>query len=103
MFIATMAGLLAIEHYNDADFQVASDRVKEIPLETQGIEDIISAIVIPQKDSDGGRTKLRQEWMCFSLASRCESLGIFSWLSARREEKNYENIYPMHPMATFAL
>lgn len=107
MFIATIhrSFLSYRSIYNDADFQVASDRVKEIPLETQGIEDIISAIVIPQKDSDGWKNEVEARVDVFnSLASRCESLGIFSWLSApKRRKKIIENIYPMHPMATFAL
>lgn len=91
--------------YNDADFQVASDRIKEIPMETQGIEDIISAIVIPQKDSSGWANEVETNMNIFNnLASRCETQGIFSWLSApKRRKKIIENIYPMHPMATYSV
>ncbi len=107
MFIATIhRSFLSYKSiYNDADFQVASDRVNEIPLETQGIEDIISAIVIPQKESAGWKDEVEARTDIFnSLASKCESLGIFSWLSApKRRKRIIENIYPMHPMATFTL
>ncbi len=107
MFIATIhRSFLSYKSiYNDADFQVASDRVKEIPLATQGIEDIISAIVIPQKESVEWKNEVEPRVDIFnSLASKCESIGIFSWLSApKRRKKIIENIYPMHPMATFTL
>ena len=91
--------------YNDADFQVASDRIKEIPMETQGIEDIISAIVIPQKDSSGWLNEVEANINVFNnLAARWDAQGIFSWLSApKRRKKIIENIYPMHPMATYSL
>ncbi|MEN6326021.1 MAG: chitobiase/beta-hexosaminidase C-terminal domain-containing protein [Syntrophomonas sp.] len=91
--------------YNDADFQVASDRIKEIPMETQGIEDIISAIVIPQKDSPGWLNDVETNINIFNnLASKCVEQGIFLWLSApKRRKRIIENIYPMHPMATYSL
>ncbi|WP_425060961.1 hypothetical protein SCACP_17260 [Sporomusa carbonis] len=107
VFIATIhRSFLSYKNvYNDADFKVASDRVKEIPLETQGIEDIISAIVIPDKTSAGWQNEVEPNKNVFNtLASKCESQGIFAWLSApKRRKKIIENIYPMHPMATYSL
>jgi hypothetical protein len=107
VFIATIhRSFLSYKNiYNDADFKVVSDRIKEISMETQGIEDIIAAIVIPQKESTGWLNEVETKMNIFNnLASRCETQGIFSWLSApKRRKKIIENIYPMHPMATYSL
>lgn len=107
LFVATIhRSFLSYKNvYNDADFQVASDRVKEIALETQGIEDIISAIVIPDKNSGGWKNEVDANHNVFNqLASKCATQGIFSWLSIPKlRDKIIKNIYPMHPMATYSL
>lgn len=91
--------------YNDADFKTVSDRVKEIPMVTNGIEDIIGAVVVPRKDSDVWRNEVIANKNIFNqLATECGNLGIFNWLSRPKlRNKIIENIYPMHPLATYAL
>lgn len=91
--------------YNEADFKTVSDRVKEIPMVTNGIEDIISAVVVPRKESEAWRQEVLPNKNIFNqLATECGNLGIFQWLSKPKlRNKIIENIYPMHPLATYAL
>jgi hypothetical protein len=91
--------------YNSKDFTTVNDRIREIPLETQGIEDIISAVVNPQKKSEYWEKFINPRISVFNqLSNECKSLKIFDWLStAKVKMKIIENIYPMHPMATYSL
>ena len=91
--------------YNAEDFMTVNDRIREIPLATEGIEEIISAIVNLQKDSVLWKEKIKPNADEFNrLASMCEQMKIFNWLSGpKKRKKIVENIYPMHPMATYSL
>lgn len=91
--------------YNAEDFLTVNDRIKEIPLETQGIEEIISAVVNPLKKSELWENEIKPKVSEFNqLSNECTSLKIFDWLPAPKvRSKIIENIYPMHPMATFSL
>lgn len=91
--------------YNAEDFMTVNDRIKEIPLATEGIEEIISAIVSPQKNSYLWEEKVKPNIEEFNqLANVCQQMNIFNWLSAPKVRKRIiENIYPMHPMATYSL
>lgn len=91
--------------YNEADFKTVSDRVKEIPMVTNGIEDIIGAVVVPRKESEEWKQQVLPNKHVFNqLATECGNLGIFQWLSKPKlRNKIIENIYPMHPLATYAL
>jgi hypothetical protein len=91
--------------YNTEDFLTVNDRIKEIPLETQGIEEIISAVVNPQKKSELWEKEIKPRVSAFNqLSNECTSLKIFDWLPAPKvRTRIIENIYPMHPMATFSL
>lgn len=93
--------------YNEDDFSVVNNRVEEISLKTEGFEDIISAIVIPDKKSELWQKYIRPNRNVFdSLTQSCTEHGIFSHLSSsgkKLREKIVENIYPMHPMATHVL
>ena len=82
-----------------------NDRVKEIPLETQGIEEIISAVVNPQKQSELWEKEIKSQSATFNtLSNECTALKIFDWLPAPKVRlRIVENIYPMHPMATYSL
>lgn len=91
--------------YSTTDFRVASDRIEEVPLTPDGIEDIISAIVEPQKAHPLWVSKVAPKTSVFdSFLTDCKRLKLFDWLDIPRVRKNIiENIYPMHPMATYAL
>jgi hypothetical protein len=87
------------------DIRTASDRIKEVQLTPDGVEEIISAIVVPQKQSPLWGLYVEPRTDTFDLfLERCKSLNLFDWLTAPKvRSKIIENIYPMHPMATFAL
>jgi hypothetical protein len=91
--------------YSATDFRVASDRIEEVPLTPDGIEDIISAIIEPQKTHSLWTSKIAPRSATFDgFLTDCKRLKLFDWLDGPRVRKNIiENIYPMHPMATYAL
>ena len=93
--------------FNDTDFSVVNSRVEEISLATEGFEDIIAAIVIPQTDSGLWATYIKPRKDTFNaLTQSCQEYGIFKHLSdsgRKLRKKIVENIYPMHPMATYVL
>jgi hypothetical protein len=93
------------EGWSKADFSKVSDRIEEIPLVPEGIEDIISAIVMPDKSSTAWKEEVAGRSGVFSkLASECSKNGLFDWLKpAEIRTKIVENIYPMHPVATYCL
>ena len=89
----------------DLNAETLAARVSEIGLETQGMEDIIAAIVQPKKESPGWAQSVRPLAGIFTLfSSECNRLRLFNWLTAPKIKNNIiENIYPMHPLATYAL
>ena len=107
IFVAT--GHRSFQNYAEGwskdDFNKVSDRIDEIPLIPEGIEDIISAIVMPDKLSPAWKEDVAGRVGVFSkLASDCSKNGLFEWLKpAEIRTKIVENIYPMHPVATYCL
>ena len=90
--------------YNQVDFRTARDRIEEIGLTPDGVEDIVAAIVVPQKNSIVWQQKIAQYQTFDEMLSDCIRLKLFSWLKAPQiREKIIENMYPMHPIATYAL
>ncbi|KOA18751.1 hypothetical protein CLHOM_30350 [Clostridium homopropionicum DSM 5847] len=90
--------------YNSEDFSTVSDRIREIPLETEGIEEIISAVVNPQKNSNSWKENIVPNLsMLSTISNECSSLKIFNLSSPKIKKRIVENIYPMHPMATYSL
>jgi hypothetical protein len=91
--------------YNANDFRVASDRVKEVQLTPDGVEEIISAIVVPQKQHALWQEHVAPRTDVFdTFTNDCTRLKLFEWLKAPQvRQRVIEDIYPMHPMATFAL
>lgn len=87
------------------DLSTLSDRIHEIALQTEGMEDIIAAIVIPQKKHPLWQKHVAKHGSLFNQFTKdCNRLNIFDWLPAPRlRAKIVEDIYPMHPMATYCL
>jgi len=87
------------------DLSTLSDRINEVALQTEGMEDIIAAIVTPQKKHKLWQEHVAEHGSLFNQFTKdCNRLNIFNWLPAPRlREKIIENIYPMHPMATYCL
>jgi hypothetical protein len=95
--------------YNSTEFRTASDRVEQVALTPDGVEDIIAAIVVPQKQSELWETQVAPREQTFDsflpeLNRLKESHYVFGWLKTPKLRTNIiENIYPMHPMATYCL
>ena len=80
-------------------------RVNEIALQTQGMEDIIGAIVHPLNESEIWKNEVERNNQIFSqFTTECLRLNLFSWLPSPVLKHNIiENIFPMHPLATYSL
>jgi hypothetical protein len=89
----------------DLNAETLEARISEIGLQTQGMEDIIAAIVQPKKDSPEWAQQVQSHSGKFTwFSSECNRLHLFNWLPAPKIKNNIiQNIYPMHPLATFAL
>lgn len=88
-----------------SDFSVAADRVTEIPLASEELELIISAIVEPNKDAPVWKSEVATQGGMFNrFALTASRLGLFKHLKGPElRTRVIENIYPMHPMATHCL
>ena len=84
---------------------MASDRIEAVPLGKDGLEDIIAAIVTPQKQSALWQNEVAARSAVFDgLLTDCTRLKLFDWLKGPKvRQAIIEDIYPMHPMATYAL
>lgn len=91
--------------YNANDFRTASDRIEPVPLATDGVEDIIAAIVVPQKQHALWQSEVAsRSTVLDALLTGCTRLKLFNWLKGPKvRQAIIEDIYPMHPMATYAL
>ena len=90
--------------YSAADFLTASDRIREVPLTPDGVEDIIGAIVHPLKEQELWKRFVSQDGVFNSFGIECARLKLFDWLSAPQiRNRIIEDLYPMHPMATYIL
>lgn len=86
------------------DARTLEQRVTEIGLQTQGMEDIIAAIVQPKSDSPAWQDVQSQSGKFTWFSNECNRLRLFNWLPAPKIKYNIiQNIYPMHPLATFGL
>lgn len=89
----------------DLNAETLEARVTEIGLQTQGMEDIIAAIVQQKKDSPDWEHIIESNSGMFTwFSNECNRLQLFNWLKAPKIKNNIIiNIFPMHPLATFAL
>lgn len=90
------------------DYSKISDRVERVSLLPEGLEDVIGAIVSPDKNSAIWKKqvfpKANPIWSQWLPASK--NSGIFEWLVSKPpvfRDKILEGVYPMHPMATYGV
>jgi len=91
-----------------SDYSKISDRVEPVNLLPEGLEDVIGAVVAPDKthalwhgDILPKATPIWSQWLIGSKNS-----GIFPWLVGKPpvyRAKILEGVYPMHPLATYAV
>ncbi|MCB0190350.1 MAG: hypothetical protein KDJ65_00250 [Anaerolineae bacterium] len=91
-----------------ADYSKISDRVQRVNLLPEGLEDVVGAIVSPDKSHPLWKKdvfpKANPIWSQWIPASK--NSGIFDWLVDKPpifRAKILEGIYPMHPMATYGV
>lgn len=91
--------------YNATEFRTASDRIEEVGITPDGVEDIISAIVSPRRSHPLWEKQVASRSTVFdAFLTDCNRLKLFDWLKGPKIRTNIiENIYPLHPMATHAL
>jgi len=88
------------------DFRIVQDRVTEVSLQSEELEQIIAALVSPRtEEPEWAQNVLKKNgWLLTQMASTARKLGVFDYLSEPDLlEQIVKNIYPMHPMATFCL
>jgi len=90
------------------DYSKIRDRVDQVNLLPEGLEDVIGAVVSPDKTHPLWQNevvpKANPIWAQWVPA--CKNSGIFKWLVDRPpvfREKVLEGVYPLHPMATYGV
>ena len=90
------------------DYSKIRDRVDQVNLLPEGLEDVIGAVVSPDKEHPLWQEvvfpKANPIWSQWVPA--CKNSGIFDWLVSKPpvfREKVLEGVYPMHPMATYGV
>jgi len=90
------------------DYSKISDRVERVSLLPEGLEDVIGAIVSPNKAhplwQEVVAPRAKPIWSQWIPASK--NSGIFDWLVDKPpvfQDKILEGVYPMHPMATYGV
>lgn len=92
------------EYYAKDEFKKVSDRFNDVSLSTEGFENIISTIVIPDKESEFWKENIEKSKEIISFSRKITALKLFENLKGKKlTEKLIKNLYPMHPMATYAL
>lgn len=92
------------EYYAKEEFKKVSDRFNDVSLSTEGFENIISTIVQPDKKSDFWIKNIKKSKIISNFYGKIRALRLFENLKGKKlTEKLIENLYPMHPMATYAL
>lgn len=91
-----------------ADYSKISDRVEPVNLLPEGLEEVIGAVVAPDKGNPLWQgvifPKANPVWSQWLTGSK--NSGIFPWLVGKPpvyRAKILEGVYPMHPMATYAV
>lgn len=88
------------------DFRVVQDRVTEVGLESEELEQIIAALVTPKTDEPVWQDTVQgtNKWLFTQMASGASKARIFDYLAEPElRQQIVQNIYPMHPMATYCL
>lgn len=91
------------EYYAKDEFKKVSDRFNDVSLSTEGFENIISVIVHPLKETELWKKYIKKSKL-IKLSKKITALDLFRNLKGNKlTEKLIENLYPMHPIATYSL
>lgn len=92
---------------SNIDFRVVRDRVTEVSLASEELEQIIAALISP-KDTDEWK-EVKSNWLLGRMASEAKKsdarrVKLFEYLpEPDLLEQIVRNIYPMHPLAVYCL
>ena len=90
------------------DFRVVSDRVTEVSLQSEELEQIIAALVSPKYELEIWE-ELTNNWLMAKMANETKKenargIKFFDYLSEPEVlEQIVQNIYPMHPASVYCL
>lgn len=94
------------DRFSKEDINVMTARITHVDLFNEGIEEIISAIVETDKDSQIWKEIIHPKTGVFDqLVPVCSSLKLFPWIedTKRIRKRVLEDIYGVHPMALACL
>lgn len=94
------------DRLSQADASVMTARLTQIDLLNEGIEEIIGAIVEPDKTGALWQAEVEPKLgILDNLIPACTSLNLFPWIDdiSRVRERILEDIYGVHPMALACL
>lgn len=94
------------DRFNREDINVMTARITHVDLFNEGIEEIISAIVETDKNSQTWKEAIQSKIGVFDqLVPVCSSLKLFPWIedTKRIRKRVLEDIYGVHPMALACL
>lgn len=88
------------------DFRVVRDRVTEVSLESEELEQIIAALVSPKTENPIWQEDVvkKNSWLLTKMAGDAKRMKIFDYLDEPQLlDQIVKNIYPAHPMTTYCL
>lgn len=91
------------------DFRVVSDRVTEVSLQSEELEQIIAALISPKTEEAAWKQEIQSHWLLTKMANETKrsdtrKVKLFDYLSEPELlDQVVRNIYPMHPLAVYCL
>ena len=84
-----------------ADFRVVKDRVTEVSLQSEELEQIIAALISPDEE---WKQFIQPNWLFTRMSNEAQKNKLFEYLSEPELlDQIVCSIYPMHPMAVYCL
>lgn len=88
------------------DFRVVQDRITEVSLQSEELEQIIAHLISPKTEAPEWEQEVlkKNNWLLTQMASNARKFGLFKDLSEPEVlNQIVKNIYPSHPMAVYCL
>jgi len=91
--------------YSVMDFKTVQQRFKTIDIKTEGLEEIVTAIVHVEKDHPEFKTKIAPNLaQLYNKIPDIQRMKMFNWLQPHEiQEKIIDAVYPLHPLTMACL
>ncbi len=90
--------------YSVEDFRVVQARFKPIDMRTEGLEEVVSAIVKIEENNTFKTLVEPQLKQLYSKIPDIRRLNLFDWLDEKEiESKIIKAVYPLHPLSMYCL